>query len=108
MKILLRYGICATAVLDRDSKFIGVFHEALDLLQINCHVLSSANHNGMLVEKVNRYLNKGLKIMCTECGSMRIAEEAIFFCCMRGTLSQSQALIYLAALCHGLGICLSN
>jgi hypothetical protein len=31
----------------------------------------------MLVERVNRYLNKGLKIMCTERGPVRIAEEAI-------------------------------
>jgi len=77
MKILLRYGICVTAVLEKDSKFFGICSEALDLLQINCHVLSSANHNGMLVEQVNRYLNKGLKIICTECGSVRIAEEAI-------------------------------
>jgi hypothetical protein len=77
MKILLRYGICATAVLDKYSKFLGVCRKALDLLQIHCHVLSSANHNGMLVERVNRYLNKGLKIMCTERGSVHIAEEAI-------------------------------
>jgi hypothetical protein len=77
MRILLRYGICATAVLDKDSKFFGVCREALDLLQINCHVLSSANHNGMLVERVNRYLNKGLKIMCSERNSVRIAAEAI-------------------------------
>ncbi len=77
MKILLWYGICATAVLDKDSKFLGVCHEALDLLQINCHVLSSANLNRMLVELVNRYLNKGLKIMCSERNSVCIAEEAI-------------------------------
>ena len=77
MKLLLQYGICATAALDKDSKFFGVCREALDLLQINCHVLSSANHNRMLVEQVNRYLNKGLKIMCSERNSVRIAEEAI-------------------------------
>jgi len=77
MRILLWYGICTTAVLDKDSKFFGVCREALDLLQINCHVLSSANHNGMLAERVNRYLNKGLKIMCSERNSVRIAEEAI-------------------------------
>ena len=77
MKILLRYGICATAVLDKDTKFYGVCREALDLLQINYHVLSGDNHNPMLVERVNRYLNKGLKIMCTERGTVRIAEEAI-------------------------------
>jgi hypothetical protein len=66
MCILLRYGFCHTAVLDKDSKFFGVCHEALDLLQINCHVLSGANHNPMLVEQVNRYLNKGLCIMCNK------------------------------------------
>ena len=77
MKILLRHGLCFTAVLDKDSKFFGVCREALDLLHINCHVLSSGNHNPMLVERVNRYLNKGLKIMCNERESIRIAPEAI-------------------------------
>ena len=77
MKILLQYGICATAVLNKDRKFFGVYRAALDLLQINFHVLSSANHNGMLVKQVSRYLNKGLKIMCSERNSVRVAEEAI-------------------------------
>ena len=31
----------------------------------------------MLVEQVNRYLNKGLKIMCSERNSVRITEKAI-------------------------------
>ena len=77
MKILLRYGLCFTAVLDKDSKFFGVCRQALDLLQINCHVLSSNNHNPMLVERINRYLNKGLRIMCNERESVRVAQEAI-------------------------------
>jgi hypothetical protein len=42
MKILLRYGFCHTVVLDKDSKFFGVCREAIDLLKINLHVLSSA------------------------------------------------------------------
>jgi hypothetical protein len=66
MKILLQYGFCHTSVLDKDSKFFGVCHKALDLLKINCHVLSGGNHNPMLVERVNRYINKGLKIMTNE------------------------------------------
>ena len=57
MKILLCYGICATAVLDKDAKFYGVCREALDLLQVNYHVLSGANHNPLLVERVNSYLH---------------------------------------------------
>jgi hypothetical protein len=69
MKMLLPYGFCHTAVMDKDSKFFGVCREALDLLQINCHILSSANHNPMLVEQINRYLNKGLRIMCNKSNS---------------------------------------
>jgi hypothetical protein len=78
MHIILRYGFCHTAVLDKDSKFFGVCREALDLLQINCHVLLGANHNPMLIERVNRYLNKGLRIMCNKRDSVWVALEAIF------------------------------
>jgi hypothetical protein len=77
MKILLRYGFCHTVVLNKDSKFFGVCREAINLLKLNCHVLSSANHNPMIVERVNWYLMKGLKIMCNERGSVRVALEAI-------------------------------
>jgi len=77
MKIQLRYGLFHTVVLDKDSKFVGVCRKALDLLQINCHVLSGDNHNPMIVERVNRYLTKGLKIMTNERDSVRIALEAI-------------------------------
>jgi hypothetical protein len=31
IKILLRYGFCHTTVLDKDSKFLGVCCEAIDL-----------------------------------------------------------------------------
>jgi hypothetical protein len=77
MKIQLCFGLCHTIVLDKDSKFFGVFKEAVDFLQINCHVLSGGNHNGMLVEHVNRYLNKGLKIMTNKRDSIQVAMEAI-------------------------------
>ena len=77
IKILLHLGICHTAVLDKYAKFFGVCSEALDLLQIHKHVLSSTNHNPMLVERVNRYVTKGLKIMCNERDSVRVALKAI-------------------------------
>ncbi len=77
MKMLLRYGFCHTAMLGKDSKFFGVCREALDLLQNNCHILSSANHYPMLVKRINRYLNKGLRIMCNERNSIRVALEGI-------------------------------
>jgi hypothetical protein len=77
MKIQLQFGLCHTIVLDKDSKFFGAFKEACDLLQINRHILSGGNHNLILVEHVNRYLNKGLKLMTNERGSVGIAMEAI-------------------------------
>ncbi len=77
MKIQLRYGFCHTVVLDKDSKFFGVCHEALNLLHINCHVLSGNNHNPMIVERINRHLTKGLKIMTNERDSVCVALEAI-------------------------------
>jgi hypothetical protein len=77
MRIQLRYGFCHTIVLDKDSKFSSVCREALDLLHINCHILSGDNHNPMIVERVNRYLTKGLKIMTNERDSVRVALEAI-------------------------------
>ena len=63
MQIQLRYGFCHTIVLDKDSKFYSICREALDLLHLNCHILSGDNHNPMMFERVNRYLTKGLKIM---------------------------------------------
>jgi hypothetical protein len=77
MKIQLRYGFYQTVILDKDSKFFGVCRETIDLLQINRHVLSGDNHNPMIVERVNRYLTTGLKIMTNERDSVRVALKAI-------------------------------
>jgi hypothetical protein len=52
MKIQLRFGFCHTIVLDKDSKFFGVFRESLDLLKINTHVISGDNHNAMIVKRL--------------------------------------------------------
>jgi hypothetical protein len=77
MKIIMRYGFCHTVVLNKDSKLFGVCCESLDLLKINCHILSGASHVPMLVERINRYLNKGLKILVNKRDSPCIALEAI-------------------------------
>ena len=66
MKMQLRFGFSHTIVLDKDSKFFGQVKQALELLQINIHVLSGDNHNPMLAERICRYLNKGLTIMSNE------------------------------------------
>ncbi len=50
MKIQLHYGFCCTILLNKDSKFYSICCKALDLLQINCHVLSGDNHNPMLIK----------------------------------------------------------
>ncbi len=76
MKIQMCYGFCHTIVLEKDGKFNGVCLEALGLLHINCHVLSGDNHNPMMVECVNQYLAKGLKIMTNEHDSIHVALEA--------------------------------
>ena len=93
LKILLRYGLSHTVVLDKDSKFLGVCRESLDLLHINCHILSGGNHNPMLVERVNRYLNKGLKIMTNERDTSGLPLKPSSSSSMHGTPAQSQARI---------------
>ncbi len=77
MKIILCYGFCHMIVLNKISKCFGVCRKVLDLLKINCQVLSGGNHNPMLVEHINRYLNQGLRIMCNERGLNRVALKAI-------------------------------
>jgi hypothetical protein len=77
MRILLRFGICHTIVLDKASTFRSVFEKVVELLQLNSHTISSENHNAMLVERVLRFVNKCLKILTNERDSVRIALEAI-------------------------------
>jgi hypothetical protein len=48
-----------TSVLIQPDTCFGVCWEALNLL----HVLSRGNHNPMIVERLNRFLNEGLGIM---------------------------------------------
>jgi hypothetical protein len=77
MKIQLCYEFCHTIILDKDKKFCGVCRKALDLLKINCHVLSGGNHNPMLVERLCCYFNKGLTIMCNERDTVQNALECL-------------------------------
>jgi hypothetical protein len=77
VNIQLCYGFCHTIILDMDRKFYGVCCEALNLLKINCHVLSEDNHNPMLVEHLCQYFNKGLTIMCNERATICVALECL-------------------------------
>jgi hypothetical protein len=101
MKIMLQFGFCHTCVLDKDSKFYGVCHKDLDLLKVNRHVFSSGNHNPIIVEHLNCYLNAGLRIMTNERDSTCVALKAILLlidawslCPVLGTdISQSMVAI---------------
>ena len=53
------------------------FSATAALLKINIHVLSGDNHNPMIVERVNRYLNKCLTIFTNERDDVRSALEGI-------------------------------
>jgi hypothetical protein len=77
MKIMLQFGFCHACILDKNSKFYGVCLEALDLLKVNHHVLSSGNQNPMIVKRLNRYLNAGLHIMTNKRDYTCIALKAI-------------------------------
>ena len=77
MKIWLRFGFSHTIVVDKASTFRGVFAETAALLGINIHVLSGENHDPMIVERVNRFLNSSLTIFCNERGTNKVALEGI-------------------------------
>ena len=77
MKIMLCFGFSHTVVVDKDSKFFGQCKDALQLLKINVHVLSGANHDPMLVERICPFLNSGLQIMTNEQDSVQVAMESI-------------------------------
>ena len=75
MKVLLTHGLCHTIIVDADSKFKATFTEAINLLHLNKHEISKGNHQAMLVERFNRYLNKVLKIFNNERGTNKTFVE---------------------------------
>jgi len=66
-----------TIVVDKASAFLGEFAACARLLNINIHVLSGENHDPMIVERVNRFLNSSLEIFCGERGTNKVALEGI-------------------------------
>jgi hypothetical protein len=79
MKIMLQFGFYHTCVLDKDSKFYGMCREALDFIKVNPHVLSSSNHNPMIIKCLNHYLNAGMRIIMIELDFTCIALKAILY-----------------------------
>eukprot|EP00957_Ditylum_brightwellii_P075329 5723949-Ditylum_brightwellii.AAC.1 len=57
---MLRYGISQLVITDADSKFKGEFKEAMEILKIKHHMVSKGNHNAVMVERFNVFLNSSL------------------------------------------------
>ena len=74
-KIMMRYGLASLIVTDPDSKFKGEFIGMCDLLKIPHHMSSKGNHNAVIVERFNKFLNSGLRIFSTERGTVRVFLE---------------------------------
>jgi hypothetical protein len=60
--ILLRYGLPQLVITDPYSKFKGNFKEAFATLKIEHYLSARGNHNAILVERFNHYLNSGLRV----------------------------------------------
>ena len=100
MKVQLRFRLCHTIVLNKDTKFFGTFKEACDLLQLNHHVLTGYNHNLMMVECINRYLNKGMKSWQTSKGPSELQWKQFSSFRTRGTVHLFPAPTSPVALSH--------
>jgi hypothetical protein len=77
-KVLLQFGLAHTCVVDADSKFQAEFTETLKLLKIHRYPLARGNHNGMLVERFNRFLNDSLTIFLNDRGTNRTFLEGSY------------------------------
>ena len=77
LMIMLCFGLAHTIVLDKDSKFYATFAPSCQLMNLNFHTISSKTHEPMIVERINRYLNKGIKTFSEESGTTAVSREAI-------------------------------
>ena len=75
--IMLRFGLANTILIDKDSKSYAFFAQSCLILDLNVHTVSSENHDYIIMERVNRCLNKGLKIFNQERGTPEVSIEAI-------------------------------
>jgi hypothetical protein len=84
-------------ITDPDSKFKAVFKDTMQLLKVDHHVTAGGNHNAMLVERFNKFLNAGLRVFNNDRDTNKVFVEgaetltyAWNFCPVLGTdLSRS-------------------
>jgi hypothetical protein len=60
--ILLRYGLSHCVITDPDSKCKEELEKVFTTLNINHHMTARGNHNAVLVERFNQFLNSGLRV----------------------------------------------
>ena len=77
MMIMLCFGLAHTVVLDKDSKFHDILRKSCQLLNINTHTISQKNHNAMIVERLNEYFDKEIKIFVNEQGTPAVSRESV-------------------------------
>ena len=77
LMIMLQFSLAHTIVLDKDSTLYATFSQTCQLMNLNVHTVSSDKHVPMVVERINIYLNKGMKIFIQERGTPGVSQEAI-------------------------------
>ena len=67
MKVLLQHSIWYTFIVDKDRKFRSLFEKVIGhTLKINLYPTSGGNHDAIMVERFNAFLNKSSRILCSE------------------------------------------
>lgn len=74
-RIMLRYGLPHLFISDPDSKFHGEFKEMCTILKIKHHTTAKGNHNAVIVERFNRFLNSSLRIFNNDRGTNMVFLE---------------------------------
>ena len=77
MKILTSFGFAHTIVIDKDSKFLSVFKQTMELLMINLHTASGGHHDPILTERLFRYQNKALRIIHNSLGTNKSSRQSM-------------------------------
>jgi hypothetical protein len=74
-RVQLRYGLSHLLITDPDSKFNGVFTKAAEILKLQHHQTARGNHDAVLVERFNRFLNAALKVFNNDHETNRVFVE---------------------------------
>jgi hypothetical protein len=79
--IQMRYVLAHLLVIDVDSKFKGEYIKAAELLKIKLHPVARGNHDAIMVERFNRFLNSSLLVFNNDRKSNRVFLEGAMMCC---------------------------